>query len=337
MKRFLWILAALGSGALLWWLVARRSAPPELPFTRVNRETIVSTLSTNGKAEPLEWAPARVERAGLVNRIFIHKGQTVARGAPLVELDSRDIQTALANAEARITEATAELDLLNRGGRAAEIAPLDSGLAQARLDLEAARKDYESLQRLAAEQAATPLEVRTAKERMDRAQAQIRGFDERRAALVAPTDKTIAQAKLSAAQADAALAQRNLALSTVRAPIPGVIYQFDLKPGAYLNPGDLIANIGQLANVRVTIYVDEPELGRVEKGMPVVITWDALPGRQWSGTVEKLPTQIVALGTRQVGEVGCIIGNPGNDLLPGTNVNVEIRSKVVPDALTLPK
>ena len=91
--------------------------------------------------------------------------------------------------------------------------------------------------------------------------------------------------------------------SVVRAPIAGTVYQFDLKPGAYLNAGDLVASIGQLDRVRVKVFVDEPDLGRVKRGMPVGITWDAMPGRQWKGVVDKTPTQIVALGTRQVGEV----------------------------------
>jgi HlyD family secretion protein len=83
--------------------------------------------------------------------------------------------------------------------------------------------------------------------------------------------------------------------------------------------------------------VDEPDLGRVAKGMPVVITWDALPGRQWKGEVDKQPTEVVALGTRQVGEVVCVIQNPSLELLPGTNVFAEIRSQTVENALTIPK
>ena len=89
--------------------------------------------------------------------------------------------------------------------------------------------------------------------------------------------------------------------------------------------------------MRVRVYVDEPDLGRVAKGMPVAITWDAMPGKQWKGSVDKTPTQIVALGTRQVGEVLCIIANRERDLLPGTNVNAEILSRVVENALTIPK
>src|SRR5437763_8877093 len=62
-----------------------------------------------------------------------------------------------------------------------------------------------------------------------------------------------------------------------------------------------------------------------------------MPGRTWKGVVEKLPTQVVPLGTRSVGEVSCVIENPNRDLLPGTNINAEIQSSVVPNALVLPK
>ena len=50
--------------------------------------------------------------------------------------------------------------------------------------------------------------------------------------------------------------------------------------------------------------------------------------------VERTPTQIVALGARQVGEVVCTVQNPELDLLPGTNVTAEIRSEVAENAIT---
>ena len=75
----------------------------------------------------------------------------------------------------------------------------------------------------------------------------------------------------------------------------------------------------------------------MQVGQPVTITWDALPGKRWEGTVDRKPTEIEALGTRQVGEVLCTIANPGRELIPGTNVNAEIRTSVVQNALTIPK
>jgi HlyD family secretion protein len=193
------------------------------------------------------------------------------------------------------------------------------------------------LRRLFEKKAATKAEVDGARQAVDKAQIEIESLERRRAALVTAPDRSAAQARLQEAESGAATARIAIGLTQMRSPMTGVLYSFDVKPGAYLNAGDLVGNVGRLNQLRVTVYVDEPELGRVSKGMPVTITWDALPGRQWKGTVERTPTQIVTLGTRQVGEVTCMIDNPDLTLIPGTNVNAEIRSNVVPHAVTIPK
>jgi hypothetical protein len=90
-----------------------------------------------------------------------------------------------------------------------------------------------------------------------------------------------------------------------------------------------------LDQVKVTVYVDEPDLGRIGLGMPVEITWDARPGQKWQGHVNKLPSEVIALGTRTVGEVTTVVDNPNHELLPGVSVNALIISKVVKDALSI--
>ena len=69
---------------LVAFAALRRSAPPEIPFTRATRETIVSTLTTNGKVEPIEFSAIRAEVAGAVEHIYVDKGQTVAQGQLLL-------------------------------------------------------------------------------------------------------------------------------------------------------------------------------------------------------------------------------------------------------------
>jgi HlyD family secretion protein len=333
----LWMVALVAVGGLVWALVRWKSDPPEAQFARVTRATIHSSVPTNGRVEPIEWASARAERAGAVQRILIERSQHVAKDAVLVELDASEAKSALAAAQDRIAEARAALDTIARGGRATDLADIASGLSSAKLEVETAQKEVSALERLAAKQAATQAEVTVAKQRVERAQLQIQSLEQKKTALAASSDRAAAQARLDGAQAAAALAEAQIKQSVVRAPIDGVVYQFDLKPGAYLNAGDAVASIGRLDRVKVNVFVDEPDLGRVAKGMPVIITWVAKPGRQWDGEVDRTPTQIVAMGTRQVGEVVCLIRNPGGDLLPGTNVDAEIRAETVENALTIPK
>jgi len=172
---------------------------------------------------------------------------------------------------------------------------------------------------------------------MRQSELAIAGLEKRRTSLVAKTDVAAAQARLRDAEVALELAQQRVAQSVVRAPISGVVYGLAVRSGAYLNIGDLVANVGRMDRLRVRVYVDEPELGRVAEGQPVTITWQALPGRRWQGAVARKPTSIEALGSRQVGEVLCTIENPGRELIPGTNVDAEIRTAVVENALVIPR
>jgi HlyD family secretion protein len=322
---------------LVWWGFHLRGRPTEIPFAKAQRETLVSTLPTNGTVEPVEWGAARADAAGLVETVRAREGETVQKGAILATLTDTGLGAEIRAAEARVAQARAELAVLEAGGRGAELAEIESSLARARFDLDAARREHAALARLAEKDAATRVEVEAARDRVRQAELEIQALKRRRAALVGRADLEAAQARVREAEASLAAAKEKLARTSVRAPVGGTVYGLAVRPGAYLNPGDLVANVGRIERLRVRVYVDEPELGRVEVGQPVTITWDALPGRRWEGMVEREPTEIQALGTRQVGEVACTIDNPGRELIPGTNVNAEIRTTVVENALTIPR
>ncbi len=325
------------AGGIVIWVALKKTTPPEVNFTKATRETLVSSLNTNGKVEPIEWMPVRSERAGVITRTWVGKGQLVRKGDPLVELDTRVASADLSKAQAAIQEAQAQERVLTQGGRVAERQQIEADLARARLDLDAARKSYQALERLVAKQAATRQELDSAHQLVDQLELKIQALEKNKATLVTGTDQDIAKARLREAESAAAVAQTNLDLSVIRAPMDGTVYDFDLKQGSYVNQGDPIAKVGRLDRVRVTVYVDEPDLGRVRQGELVVITWDALPDHQWRGQVDKLPSQIVPLGTRQVGEVGCVIENPDRDLLANANINAEIQATVVENAIAIPK
>lgn len=336
MKKLVWLplIAVVG---LVVWALARKSEPPLVPFAKVKKETLVSTLPTNGKVEPLQWQAVRVEQAGLISKVPVIEGQKVSEGALLAIMTDTGLQADLDAAEARVAQARAELATIEAGGKHLELTNIDSDLAHTKLERDEDQRQYNALRRLEAKQAATSEEVRLADSKLQEANAEIDALQKRRAALVTGSDKTVAEAKLRDAEAAVKLAKVHLALTIIRAPIAGVVYNLAARPGVYLNIGDLAADVGQSDRLRVRVYVDEPELGRVAVGQPVNITWDALPGRNWEGTVERKPANIVPLGSRQVGEVLCTIDNPGSVLVPGTNVDAFIRTATVDNALTIPK
>lgn len=336
MKKY-WLVFAAAAILGLWWYFAHQQSVPEVHFAEVKPSLLESTISTNGKVDPAEWAAARAETAGVVRSITVQRGQSVIAGQTLVMLDTTSSEAELAAAQARAQEARAESEVLRQGGKASQLSTINSSTLSAEAAIAVAQRNYDSLQRLQRSQAATPLQVQEAKDALDRAKQQLSAFQAQRQSLVTATDRTVAEAKLRDAEVAVAAAKHKLSLSSIKSPLTGTVYQFDLKVGAYLQPGDLVALVGNVNQVKVTVYVDEPDLGRIAQHLPVEITWDARPGRTWSGQVDKLPTEVIALGTRTVGEVTTVIDNPEHDLLPGVSVNARIVASVAKDALTIPK
>ncbi|MGQ9633133.1 MAG: efflux RND transporter periplasmic adaptor subunit [Bryobacteraceae bacterium] len=337
MKKILAVVAAVVALVLAWAVYARGNRPKEAPFVKVVRETVVSAVTTNGRVEPLEWVAVAAERAGVLEKIYVERGSKVRRGDLLAEVDPTTARAEVEAAEARVAQAQAELDVLLAGGRAAELAEIQGEITRLAIELEAARQERDVQQRLLAKQASTKQIVEEAARRVSLLEAQLSAFEKRRAALAGASDRAAAQARLREAQAGLDASRLQLEKALIRAPMAGVVYELPRRLGEYLNPGDLVARVGRTEQVRVRVYVDEPELGRVAMGMPVTITWDAKPGERWGGKVERMPSEISTLGTRQVGEVICIIENPQGDLLPGSNVNAEIRSRVAENAVTIPR
>ncbi len=335
MKKFLLLLLVLIAAGVVWGLM-RRNAPVDARFVRVKRQTLVTTLPTNGKAEPIQWETARAPAAGLLSRVLVQDGQSVAAGAVLAEISDPSIKADLETAQAHLGEAQANLTAL-QSGRPSDEVEIANSIARAQLDLDREQKELEARRRLLAKQAATAQEVQEQSDKVDRLRTEIAGLQKRRSALVNTAEVEAAGARVRAAEAELDQVRQRSALTLVHAPIAGQIYSLPIRSGAYVNAGDEIASIGRLDRLRVRVYVDEPLLGRVAEGQEVTIRWEALPGKQWTGHVEKKPAEIQTLGSRQVGEVLCTIENPGRDLIPGSNVDAEIRTAVVENALVIPK
>ncbi|MFN0171010.1 MAG: efflux RND transporter periplasmic adaptor subunit [Bryobacteraceae bacterium] len=334
-KLLLLVLLALVGAA--GWFLTRPAAPQEVPFAKARRERLVASLSTNGKVEPAEWRPIRAEKGGLIERLLIEDGRPVGAGAVVALLKAEETQNELAAAEARVAAARADLERFDRGGRPSELTEIDNAVARVEFDRRQAQQEAESLKRLVDRNAATRVELEAAERKLTSLDLEAKSLARRKSSLVTAAERTAAESRLREAESATREARRRISLAGIMSPISGVVYNLSVRSGAYLQPGDLIANVGQVKRLRVRVAVDEPELGRVAVGQPVEIGWDALPGVVWKGAVEQMPSEIVASGTRQVGQVICTIDNADGRLLPGTNVIAEIRTAVVEDAISIPK
>ena len=124
-KRYVLLIVLLFLAAVVFWAYTKKNEPPRVSFAKVKRETLVSTLITNGKVEPLTYAAVRVDTAGLVVNLPAKEGQRVAKGTLLAELNAPGLQAQLTAALARVEQAKADLDNFERGGRKTDLVEIE--------------------------------------------------------------------------------------------------------------------------------------------------------------------------------------------------------------------
>ena len=73
---------------------------------------------------------------------------------------------------------------------------------------------------------------------------------------------------------------------TFYAPMSGVVDNLNIREGFYVQPGTTLLSIGSLDHVWVEAEVFERQAALVDLGLPVSMTLDYMPGRQWQGEVD---------------------------------------------------
>ena len=337
-NRRLGIIVAAGLGVLLLGaFISLRGARVEVRAEPAVRETITNTISTNGKIEPLENFEAHAPVATTVRKLYVHEGDAVKKGQLLLQLEDADIRAQAARAAAQLKSAQADLAAVRTGGTHEEVLTNQAELVKAHTERDAAQRNFTAMQSLQQRGAASAAEVQEADNRLKRAQAQVSLLEQKQKGRYSRPEVSKAQAQAAEGSATYAAAQVLLRDANVRAEREGVVYSLPVREGQYVNPGDLLVQVADLLTVQLRAFVDEPEIGRLAKGQKVAVTWDALPGRSWEGTLTRVPTTVTLRGTRTVGELTCEVSNPDLKLLPNVNVAVLVMTARHENALTVPR
>ena len=301
------------------------------------RETISNSISTNGKIEPLQNFEAHAPVATTVRKLYIHEGDWVKKGQLLLQLEDADIRAQAARAVTQLRSAQADLTAVRAGGTHEEVLTNQTELIKARTERDAADRNLTAMRNLQQRGAASPAEVQEAENRMKRAQAEVNLLEQKQKGRYSRPEVSKAQAQAAEGSATYTAAQALLRDANVRAERDGMVYSLPVRQGQYVNPGDLLVQVADLSTVQLRAFVDEPEIGRLAKGQKVSVTWDALPGRSWEGTLTRVPTTVTVRGTRTVGELTCEVANPDLKLLPNVNVSVLVITARHQNALTIPR
>src|ERR1700687_3383733 len=338
-NRILILLVIAGVVVFAFISVSGRQPVAKMSAVMPKRENLVSSIHSNGKVEPITPYTMRAQLDTFVEKVAVVEGQPVKKGQLLLQLNVKDAEAQLAEARSKLLRAQDDLRAARAGGRADDAARVTGDLAKAQAERDRLQRNHEVLKRLIEKQAATQDELSANDLALAKMQSEVTRLTAGKQEFGRQVTLDGSRSLLMVEQAQSAVAalESKVRNGHIVAPVDGILYSLPVKMGDYVKVGDLLLEMADLRKVRVRAFIDEPELGQLEPGEPVRITWDALPNRSWMGKTEIIPKQVVARGSRSVGEMLCAVDNDKLELLPNINVNIRINSKERKNVLAVPR
>ena|SRR6187402_1638801 len=226
--------------------------------------------------------------AGRVDEVLKTEGDRVQPGDVLARLDSAPLKLALAQAQAALDVAAAQVKNVEAGARREDISQARARLAESKAALARASDTHDRVQKLQSTGAATTQALTDAKAALEQTQA---GVDANEANLkklmngARSEEILIAHAQAAQAQAAVAIAELNAADSVLRAQTAGVVVTRVIEPGTMVQPGSPAMVIALQDPVYVRGFAPQADLAKLGPGTKVNVFTDARPEKPYTGQI----------------------------------------------------
>ena len=279
------ILAFVLAGLVIFWFATQ--------WTRWQGAEVHQT--TDDAYLQSDLTPISAKVPGYVRSVPVQDYQRVHAGQVIAQLVDDDYRAAVAQSQANVAVAQAEISTLEAQRRLqlANLQATQAVLAATSASLLQNVRDVRRAKRLLASGSGSTEDVEhetTAHAQLTAQQDQDRALVEgaRRQFDVLTAELTRARATLQAQRAALELARINLGYTTIRAPRDGVISQRQVFPGQYLGVGGQVTTLTPLPRVWVIANYRETQLTNVLPGQRATVTVDTFPGHVLRGHVVAL-------------------------------------------------
>jgi HlyD family secretion protein len=225
---------------------------------------------------------------GEVLTILKEEGEYVSSGDTIIIIDKEIYDLRLAEATAIIESAEATYGLLLKGAREEDINQGEETLKQSKINLQAAKNDFERMKNLLESKTITQKQFEDVKSRYEIAQAQLRSAEQylkKISNLARPEELKQAEANLNRAIANMNLVKKSIRDCYVKSPQSGFIINKFIEEGEMATQMASLLRISDLSKIEMTIYVSETSLGKVKLNQTVEISADTYPDKIYSGRV----------------------------------------------------
>lgn len=340
----------VGIGVVAWATGVGRSGPA-VPTAVVTRGEFVDIVELRGEIRPVRSvvlsAPAQAGELQIIR--LVKNGTAVKPGDVLVEFDSTSLRRAEVDRRADLKQRDAEIERERAQARITEEAST-TNLMKTRFDVERARLDVIDRDFVA------KLDYERAKLALDDAEQRLREAEKRLLA-----DRAAAEARVAARQRRRDRTEQELdrvvsvlASLEIRSPAAGTanIMQNsrfggmsggpqEFREGDRAWPGAGIVELPDLSAIRLTTRLEEADRGRVAIGQAGTVHLDAVPDRDYRGTVSKISllARVEFGGTFPPArdfDLELAMADPDARLKPGMSASVRVAVNRLTGVLVVP-
>ena len=275
---------------------------PKTAMVKVESRRLSRTIPLTAELTPFLQTDIEARVPGYVDKVLVDRGSKVHRGQLLIALSAPEMSSQTSASEATVHQAEADI-------------------AQAKAAAAGAASTYERL----LEAAKTPGAV--AGNELIQAQKQ----------------KEAAEAVVQAREASAKAASSQLhstqemqAYLHVTAPFDGIITERLVHPGMMVATGShqALLRLQQTSRLRLIVPVPETYTGNVIRGTKVTFHVPAHPGKNYSGTIARIPESLDSQSRSMMVELDVVNGD--GSLAPGMYPTVDWPVSSGENQLTVP-
>lgn len=355
-KSNLWIWIMLGVIALLVAAVMfknkNRETGEKVTAEAAEIRVIKETVTASGKVFPVTEVKISSDVSGEIVELYVEEGDSVVANQILAKIDADAYQSQVERGRAAVNSSKANL-----ANSRAQIDNARAQKEQIEAQLLQAKEVFNRNKKLKDEGVISQVDFESAQTNMRALEANLRSSD----ASISGAQQSTKAAEFTVKSSEASLKELNTSLrrTTIYAPNNGVVSLLNVEKGERvvgngMMSGSEILRIADLNAMEVQVEVSENDIPRVTIGDEVEIEIDAYLDRKFTGKVVQIAnsanntTGVVALTSEQVTNFVVTINvEPSSyaDLVtekkpypfrPGMSASVEIFTKEVNDALSVP-
>ena len=312
MKKPLIAAAVIVVLALVVWASLKDSKPKgiEVEIEAAERRSISSRVKATGEITPEKKVEISAKVVGEIISLPVVEGQQVSAGQLLVEIERDLYEGARDQAQAALRQAEVSIKRL-------------------KVQLADANRNLRRVQRLHRDELVSKEALEDAQLAVDTAQVEIEAqtyaIEQYRSALKRATD--------------------DLARTSIRSPMDGVLIQLNVEqgetvvPGSTNLPGSVIMTVADMSRLLAEVEVSEVDVVNVKLDQTAEVTVDALGG---DGPLIGHVVEIATSGRRDPAQgtirfrVKVALDDPDAALRPAMTAKVDILTATSDDALTIP-